>query len=161
MDYILGSATNRQLEQICAVWEAGWHEAHDKIVPPSLCALRTTDSFRERTLENLRHTRVVIGKSEVLGFCMVKNDELYQMYVSGCARGSGVAKALIDDAESRIRANGHNMAWLACAVGNERAARFYEKSGWTNAGCDVVNLDTSEGAYPMEVWRFEKKLPQR
>ena len=26
------------------------------------------------------------------------------------------------------------VAWLACAIGNDRAARFYEKSGWRRAG---------------------------
>lgn len=109
-------------------------------------------------MENLPDTRIAVDGSKLLGFCMTKEDELYQMYVSQQARGSGVAQALIKDAESRIKAAGHEMAWLACAMGNERASRFYEKTGWVKAGQRVVNLDTSEGAFPMEVWRFEKQM---
>jgi ribosomal protein S18 acetylase RimI-like enzyme len=40
-----------------------------------------------------------------------------------------VAAALIADAEAMLAEHGVEMAWLACAVGNNRAARFYEKSG--------------------------------
>ncbi|MFQ6550444.1 GNAT family N-acetyltransferase [Aestuariibius sp. 2305UL40-4] len=89
---------------------------------------------------------------------MTKENKLQQMYVSPKARGSGVAQALMEDAENRISTAGHPMAWLACAVGNGPASRFDEKSGWTNAGRHVVALDTSDGAFPLEVWRFEKQL---
>ena len=127
-------------------------------MPPTLAELRTTQSFLERTLENVGGTAMAIEGKTVLGFCMVKEDELYQMYVSRGARGSGVAQALIRDAENRMRADGHASAWLACAVGNERAGRFYEKSGWVNSGRAVVELDTPSGPFPLEVWRFEKEL---
>lgn len=158
MHYSLETPTEGHVEQICAIWGSGWHEAHADIVPHRLCELRTEDSFRERALENLACTRIAVDGANVLGFCMVKDDELYQMYVSPVARGSGVAKALIGDAEVRIAAHGHKLAWLACAVGNLRAGRFYEKSGWVNLGRRVVNLDTSEGDFPLDVWRFEKHV---
>ena len=64
-----------------------------------------------------------------LGFTMLKGDEVYQLYVSREARGRGVAAALMADAEQRLAARGVSDAWLACAIGNERAARFYEKQG--------------------------------
>jgi hypothetical protein len=47
---------------------------------------------------------------------------------------------------------------LACAIGNEQAARFYEKCGWHRAGTMINNLDTTEGVFPLEVWRYEKRL---
>lgn len=158
MTYRLENATKEWVGQIARIWETGWHDAHADIVPSRLRALRTKDSFLERTMENLLDTRIAVNGSKLLGFCMIKEDELYQMYVSQQARGSGVAQALIRDAESWIKAAGHEMAWLACAMGNERASRFYEKTGWVKAGQRVVNLDTSEGAFPMEVWRFEKQM---
>ncbi len=158
MAYTLKLPTASQAKQVCEIWNSGWHEAHAEIVPSNLRKLRTAKSFFDRTLENLSRTRIASDGSRVLGFCMVKNDELYQMFVSRPARGSGVARALIEDAENRISAAGHNTAWLACAIGNERAGRFYEKSGWVNAGRQVVELDTSEGVFPLEVWRFEKQL---
>jgi hypothetical protein len=50
------------------------------------------------------------------------------------------------------------VAWLACAIGNARAARFYEKSGWAMARVETVPTETSEGLFPLEVWRYEKRL---
>ncbi len=158
MDVTLEPASEGDIDQISAIWDAGWHEAHAEIVPPALRALRTPESFRDRARANLVGTSIARRGAEILGFCMIQDDELYQMYVSVTARGSGVAQALIEEAEARIRGAGHPLAWLACAIGNGRAGRFYEKSGWSNAGRRVVELDTSEGVFPMEVWRFEKRL---
>ena len=62
------------------------------------------------------------------------------------------------DAEARLAERGVETAWLACAIGNERAARFYEKSGWRRAGIMVNHADTAEGPFPLEVWRYEKRL---
>jgi GNAT superfamily N-acetyltransferase len=89
---------------------------------------------------------------------MVQGDELYQLFVSSEARGSGAAAALVADAEARLAAAGVGIAWLACAIGNERAARFYEKCGWRRAGTMINPLDTPDGVLPLEVWRYEKRL---
>jgi GNAT superfamily N-acetyltransferase len=93
-----------------------------------------------------------------VGFCIVRGDELYQLFVSAQSRGSGVAAALIADAEARLSATGAETAWLACAIGNERAARFYEKCGWHRAGTTMNQVETSNGTFPLEVWRYEKSL---
>lgn len=146
------------LDRVVDIWTNGWREAHAAIVPPDLARLRTRDSFRQRTLDNASGTRLILSNGTVLGFSMVKDDELYQLYVAPEGRGSGAACVLIEDAERHIRANGHSTAWLACTVGNHRAARFYERSDWTNTGVRSVDLDTSNGAFPLDVWRFEKPL---
>lgn len=158
MDYQLNPAASEHVAQIAEIWHAGWHEAHGQIVPAELVTLRTMESFLERSEENLSGTWIAVSDATVLGFCMVREDELYQMYVSPAARGGGVAKTLIGDAEKRILGNGYQIAWLACAKGNSRAMRFYEKSGWNMAGNEVVGLDTSQGAFPLDVLRYEKKL---
>ena len=49
-------------------------------------------------------------------------------------------------------------AWLACAIGNDRAARFYEKCGWTRMGTMINEAETSRGPFSLEVWRYEKQL---
>jgi GNAT superfamily N-acetyltransferase len=95
---------------------------------------------------------------EPVGFCIVKADELYQLFVSASARGSGVAAALVADAESRLARSGVTTAWLACAIGNDRAARFYEKCGWRRIGTEVIPAETEQGPYALEVWRYEKPL---
>jgi GNAT superfamily N-acetyltransferase len=78
---------------------------------------------------------------------MTKDDELYQLFVSAQSRGAGVAAALIADAEARLLARGVETAWLACAIGNERAARFYEKCGWRRVGMLVHQLQTVGGIF--------------
>jgi GNAT superfamily N-acetyltransferase len=103
----------------------------------------------------LERVRVAGEPNDPTGFSIVKDNELYQLYVARTARGSGVAAALVADAERRIKRNGAKIAWLACAIGNERAARFYEKCGWRRVGTMVSQLETAKGIVPLEVWRYE------
>jgi hypothetical protein len=65
---------------------------------------------------------------------------------------------LILDAEARLRENGVRTAWLACAIGNARAARFYEKRGWVRVGTVTDQLEIPGGTLALEVWRYEKSL---
>ena len=102
--------------------------------------------------------RVIGDAGEPLGFSVTKDDELYQLYVSTKARGRGVAQALIAEVESRLSEKGYATAWLACAIGNQRAARFYEKSGWHLARTFTSQLETPEGMFSLDVWRYEKEL---
>ena len=152
------SAEERDLDQLAQVWFDGWHEAHAQIVPPELTRLRTLESFRDRLRAALPDVRVVDASGAPAGFAVLKGDELYQLFVSARARGSGVAAALIADAELRLRANGVETAWLACAIGNERAARFYQKCGWHRVGTMLNQAETSAGTFPLDVWRYEKRL---
>lgn len=161
MTFSLESPNAELATQIAVIWEAGWHEAHAAIVPQALSALRTAQSFQDRAIEHLPQTCVARQGSEVLGFCMVKDAEVYQIYVSQTSRGNGSARALLEEAERRVQAAGYVTAWLACAVGNHRAAAFYEKCGWHNMGAETMELDTSQGGYPLELWRFEKELPSQ
>ena len=152
------AAHESELDQLAQVWFDGWHEAHAHIVPAALTRVRTLPSFRDRLQASLPYTRTVGAIREPLGFCVVKDDEVYQLFVSKQARGTGVAAALLADAESRLAANGVAIAWLACAIGNDRAARFYEKSGWRRAGTIVNLAETSAGPFALDVWRYEKLL---
>ena len=147
-----------EIDQLAKVWYDGWQDAHARILPAELTRIRTLESFRDRLQVALANVRVVGPFPTPVGFCMLKGDELYQLYVSAAARGTGVAAALVADVEARLAADGVELAWLACAVGNERAARFYEKSGWRRAGTVVYQPDAADGAPPLEVWRYEKRL---
>jgi GNAT superfamily N-acetyltransferase len=152
------AAEKAEIGHLAKIWYDGWHEAHAQIVPPELTRLRTLESFRDRLQAALPNVRVVGPSSEPVGFCIAKGNELYQLFVSAQSRGSGVAATLIADAEARLSENGVETAWLACAIGNERAARFYEKCGWHRAGTMINHLETSKGTLPLEVWRYEKSL---
>jgi hypothetical protein len=68
------------------------------------------------------------------------------------------AKRTMADGEARIAADGVDVAWLACAIGNERAARFYEKNGWWRLGIMISELEIPGAVFPLEVWRYEKNL---
>lgn len=149
-----------ELDRLTAIWHEGWNDAHASIVPAGLVAVRTFESFRMRLRDALPNTRVVGAVGNPLGFCIIKGDELYQLYVSRASRGSGVAGALVADAEARLVQRGVKTAWLACAIGNERAAKFYEKCGWRRARVEAYDAETATGPYRLEVWRYEKLLPQ-
>jgi ribosomal protein S18 acetylase RimI-like enzyme len=147
-----------EIDPLARLWHDAWHESHAPLLPEELARLRTLESFRERLQAMLADIRVAGPTGAPLGFCVVKGEELYQLFVSPAARGSGTAAALIADAEARLAARGVETAWLACAVGNQRAARFYEKSGWRLAGTVTNPADTSSGPFPLRVWRYEKRL---
>jgi GNAT superfamily N-acetyltransferase len=147
-----------ELDQLATVWFDAWQDAHAQILPDELKRIRTWESFRERLAAALPDVRVVGPPGAPVGFCMLKGDELYQLFVSAQARGAGAAAALIADAEARLAASGVEIAWLACAIGNDRAARFYEKSGWRRVGTMVSPLETPNGTLPLEVWRYEKRV---
>lgn len=152
------TADDADLDRLTTIWHEGWQDAHAGILPSELAKHRTRACFRERLQADLGSVHVVGPPGEPLGFCIVKGDELYQLYVSAPARGKGVAAALLADAETRLSALGVTTAWLACGIGNDRAARFYEKNGWRFAGTMISKLPTPDGIFPLEVWRYEKSL---
>ncbi|MDB4909648.1 MAG: acetyltransferase domain protein [Gemmatimonadetes bacterium] len=147
-----------EIPALARLWYDGWQDAHAAIMPEALTRARTFESFRDRLEVRLDDVRVVGREGLPLGFYMLSSDELYQLYVSAEVRGAGVAAALLADAEKRLREMGTETAWLACAIGNERAARFYEKSGWLRVGIFLSRLDTVDGPFDVNVWRYEKRL---
>jgi GNAT superfamily N-acetyltransferase len=158
---VVRAAEETELDQLAQLWFDGWHDAHAQIVPAELTKLRTLDNFRERLRADLSNVRVIGPPGAPAGFCVVKGDEIYQLFVTASARGSGAAARLMADAEARLSDAGIQTAWLACAIGNLRAARFYEKCGWRLVGTMVNPLQTNSGIFPLEVWRFEKSLDVR
>lgn len=153
------SADPSEVNRLARIWYDGWQDAHANILPEELRRVRTLEAFEQRLHENLANTRVVGPIGAPRGLCMMKGDEFNQLYVAAEARGTGVAQALIADAEQRLAATGAPLIWLACAIGNHRAARFYEKSGWRNIGVRTVHHDMPDGSQlALEIWRFEKAL---
>lgn len=92
-------ATRADIEPLAALWYDGWQDAHAGVLPAALKRLRTRQSFRERLTAMRPVVRVAGPVGTPAGFCIVRDDELYQLYVTAGARGSGVAAALLADAE--------------------------------------------------------------
>ncbi len=59
---------------------------------------------------------------------------LWQLFVREPWWGSGLAPMLLADAVAEARRRGYERFRLACAAGQSRARRFYEREGWSAVG---------------------------
>ena len=128
-------AVDADMAAVADLWHEGWHDGHGGHVPEGLTAARTLAAFHERTPSRVADTAVATAADgSLLGFVMVVDDEVEQVFVARSARGTGLAEDLLTEAERRVAGSGHPTAWLAVVVGNARARRFYERCGWTDTG---------------------------
>lgn len=143
---------------IAAIWHHGWRDGHLGHVPDALVRARTEGSFRSRAARRVADTVVACVGESVAGFIMVVGDEVEQVYVSGAHRGTGVAAALLAEAERLVRAGGHQRAWLAVVAGNARARRFYERQGWADDGPLDYPAASAEGPISVPARRYVKRV---
>jgi putative acetyltransferase len=154
-DMQIRRAQEGDILEIAQIWHLGWHSAHASIVDADLVRLRGPAEFMTRTTAHLVQTHVAIIDGEVTGFFMIDGDELYQFYVDAAHHGKGVAGQMMAEAETLLPSP---TAWLACSVGNDRAAAFYTKCGWKNLSQEELQVETSDGPRPVSIWRFEKAV---
>ncbi len=107
-------ASGEHISALADIWFEGWHSGHAQYAPAELTNLRTRGDFQRRLQACLPDTRVVIGDNAVVaGFHILRDDEVYQFYVSAQARGQGVAALLMADAEACLKQANIATAWLA------------------------------------------------
>jgi GNAT superfamily N-acetyltransferase len=154
-------ADRSEVAAIATLWHEAWHETQAPFVPYALIRLRTMDEFKNRVAEMISNTdtlRVAGATGAPIGMCAIKPDELYQLFVAPAGRGSGIAAALLDDAEQRLVAAGSKRAFLDCLDENEPAKRFYSRQGWVPTGVQTTKLETSDGPFTLPCMIFEKEL---
>jgi DNA/RNA-binding domain of Phe-tRNA-synthetase-like protein/ribosomal protein S18 acetylase RimI-like enzyme len=155
---VIRPAVPMDADAVAEIWRLGWRDGHEGLVPQELVEIRTDESFRTRAGKRVADTAVATVAGAVAGFVMVVEDEVEQVYVSAAHRGSGVAQALIAEAERRVRANGHGKAWLAVVAGNGRARSFYERAGWEDEGAFEYAAATEHGPIAVPCHRYTKAV---
>lgn len=154
----LRRATPEDAPRIAEIWEAAWRDGHVGHVPDELVAIRTPESFRSRSAERIGAATVAEVDGVIAGFVALHGDEVEQVFVAREHRGSGVADALMGEAERQLRDAGHPTAWLAVVGGNARARRFYERLGWTDAGPFDYLADGVDRQIRVAAHRYVKRV---
>lgn len=152
------NATAADIPILARIWFEGWQDGHLDILPKELRAVRTLDRFTERLEQGLGDVIVATMDDVPAGLVMLQADELDQFYVDAPARGTGLAAQIMAEAEAELTRRGHPTAHLFCAVGNDRAARFYEKMGWQRTATLEHMVGEGDVSVPVKVWRYEKAL---
>jgi GNAT superfamily N-acetyltransferase len=161
--YRIRKATSNDVDQVARIWLAGWADGHVGNVPPELVKHREQlEVYVSRARERIGGMWIAeANDGQVLGFVVVKLDELEQVYVDRAARGTGVAAQLLRTGEDEVRRAGHTRAWLAVVAGNARARAFYERHGWRDAGSFIYQAETEAGTFPVPSHRYQIDLSAR
>src|SRR5215475_8800251 len=154
---LLRPASRDDADAIAALWHRGWIDGHLGHVPEALHPYRRLEDFQQRVPPRLGTTTVATLGPEIVGFVTVQGDEVEQLYVAEAARGGGVASLLLRHGEQVI-APRYPSAWLAVAVGNARARRFYERQGWSDAGALDYAAETTAGPVSVPCRRYERAV---
>ena len=158
MSFSLRKATPDDVGAVARIWHVAWQDGHLGHVPPELLPYRTEEHFVSRTRTRIDSMWVADSGGRLVGFMVVKDDELEQIFVERAARGSGVAAMLLRKGEDEIRRAGHRRAWLAVVAGNQRARAFYARLGWRDAGPFTYMAETAVGSFAVPSHRYEIDL---
>jgi ribosomal protein S18 acetylase RimI-like enzyme len=102
--------------------------------------------FAEYLSDPRRTILIATQGDRIVGYAMLIRDseddraELSKMYVRPAQHRSGVATALMNAALDAAAESGAGRVWLGVNQKNERAQRFYTKSGFTVAGTRTFQL---------------------
>lgn len=136
-------------------WQAGYRG----LLPAAyLDGLRAEDRAARYTFDRLDgpRTTVAVVDGAIAGFSTIHGAELSALHVDPDAWGRGIGRALIARARADLAAAGVTDAHLWLLAGNTRAARFYERDGWTSDG--TRRSDVVWGATVDEI-AYQRRLP--
>lgn len=157
---------------IASIHVRGWLHAYPGLVPQALLDSLDVEHMRElwervlagedapergATLVSLDDAGAVSGFAQV-GRSQGGDDDLavlYALYIEPTVIGTGVGRALLDEATERMRAAGFTLACLDVLPRNDRARRLYERAGWRAVGTPYVVM---LGEHALEHQRYELEL---
>lgn len=127
-------------------WQAAYRGLIDQSVLDDLSIAERAEGWRRILAEPLPTgygTLVAVRDDQVIGWASLgsgrdpdglRDGEVYGIYVDPSAWSTGAGHALLEAAEQRIAAAGHDRAYLWVLDGNERADTFYARHGWEEDG---------------------------
>jgi ribosomal protein S18 acetylase RimI-like enzyme len=143
------------------VWHEAWWDGHGPSAPKRLRKFRDRAGLAARIDPLIPAMKVAEHAGRIVGFVSVKDDELATLYVSRGDRGSGAARLLLVEGEAMLADAGVAEAFLWCAVGNDRAFRFYIRQGWRDGGVVQCDVDTPDGPARFPSHRMLKRPAPR
>jgi GNAT superfamily N-acetyltransferase len=128
---VIRRATPDDAAAIAAVQARSWRHAYADIVEPERMPdpERQAPRFAERIAAGA-DVYVFEQDARIAGFAALDGNELRAIYVDPPAQGAGVGSALLAAAVDRLRAAGHDEAFLWTFEANGLARAFYERHGW-------------------------------
>jgi GNAT superfamily N-acetyltransferase len=146
------------LEAIGVLYHSVWHETRAANMPVREQRRRALSFFLDRMRLLLPTVLVEDRAGSLAGFASWQGRMLMlgQLYIDRACRGTGIAVALLWASELAITSSGVTEAELRCLVGNHRAHRFYQRSGWIDRGEVVENLAGDLGEASIPFWRMTK-----
>jgi GNAT superfamily N-acetyltransferase len=120
--------------QVATLYHVVWHETQARFMPTAECTHRSIEFFVDRMTALLPTTLVEERDGRIVAFSAWKGGLLSQIFVALPHRGSSIASSLMTASEVEMAKDGASEAELHCAVGNERARRFYERMGRLHRG---------------------------
>lgn len=141
----LESATAEDCRAIAEVHVESWQHAYKGILPEaylaSLSVAEREAMWRSMVEREPSHLVLARDVDQTVGFVAfgasrdarapAERAELWAIYVKPAYWSSGAGRLLWLEALQRILAEGYKSISLWVIVGNERAARFYERAGFT------------------------------
>jgi GNAT superfamily N-acetyltransferase len=144
--------------QIAALYHAVWHETQAPFMPAAECARRDLGFFIERMSRLLLSTLIEERGGAVVAFSAWHGRLLGQIFVAAPHRGSGLAVALMSATETAMMESGVSEGELHCVVGNDRARRFYERTGWSHERTIMEQVAGENGPAEVPFWCMTKVL---
>lgn len=168
---VIRPATPDDALAIATIHVASWQHAYRGVLPDDALDAMTPDDRLPMWIHLLAapqprvHVGVASMHGKVVGFYSIgpsnegDPDEvmmLYTIYMDPGSTGQGIGRALIADAERRMRALGARAGVLRVITANAGTRRFYERAGWT-AEPASVRVEDAWGL-SFETIRYTKRL---